>query len=270
MSSTATARDAMFYFGPTTRQLYGVLHESQTYAQREHGIVLCYPFGNEYPRSHRAFRQLALQLARQGFPVLRFDYGGTGDSVGEPTGNGLLDWRLDIAAAVTELIERTGVERICIAGLRLGASLAMQVAQVRDDVSALILWEPIVDGQTYLDELADQHREMLWRFFDNPDPLEYSTSGECLGTPLGERLRDEIEQVDLLATPLGSVERVCVIASESQQSFTNLDARIRESSVSCDYRLVPSFLVWREDIDKGLVPDAVLREISAWAIEALA
>ena len=46
-------------------------------------MVLCYPGGQEYIRSRRAFRQLAIRLSSAGFPVLRFDYHGCGDSSGD-------------------------------------------------------------------------------------------------------------------------------------------------------------------------------------------
>ena len=74
-----------FYFGDSSRRLFGIYHPPKGQSPRSHGIVLCCPFGQEYMRSHRAFRQLANLLSRRGFHVFRFDYHGTGDSDGEST-----------------------------------------------------------------------------------------------------------------------------------------------------------------------------------------
>jgi alpha/beta superfamily hydrolase len=69
-------------FGSADAPLYGVHHAPQAAPQRT-GIVLCYPFGQEYMRAHRACRQLAMLLAKKGYHVLRFDYSGTGNSSGD-------------------------------------------------------------------------------------------------------------------------------------------------------------------------------------------
>ena len=69
-----------FFFGNPGSPLYGSYESPSASVRRDCGIVLCYPLMAEYLRSHRAFRQLAVRLAEAGFPVLRFDYFGSGDS----------------------------------------------------------------------------------------------------------------------------------------------------------------------------------------------
>ena len=54
---------------------------------RQSAIVLCQPLGHGYLRAHRAFRNLAVSLASQGFHVLRFDYYGCGDSATATAGS---------------------------------------------------------------------------------------------------------------------------------------------------------------------------------------
>ena len=76
-----------FYFGPAGgRRLFGVFHEPPASRRRGCGVVLCYPLGTEYTSYYRAYRQLALSLAENGFHVLRFDFRGCGDSEGEEHG----------------------------------------------------------------------------------------------------------------------------------------------------------------------------------------
>ena len=74
--------------------------------------------------SHRQFVLLAWRLAEAGFPVLRFDYRGMGDSEGVPRDfEAVQD---DIAAAVRALQQACpGVTRIVLLGLCDGASAAL-------------------------------------------------------------------------------------------------------------------------------------------------
>ena len=49
------------YFGSSTSPLYGVYHAPMGH-DRNQGVLLCYPFGQQYMRAHRAFRQMTTQL----------------------------------------------------------------------------------------------------------------------------------------------------------------------------------------------------------------
>ncbi len=106
------------YFGRSDSPLYGVYH-SPVSADRQHGVILCYPFGQEYMRAHRAYRHLASRLAESGLHVLRFDYRGTGDSSGDMTTADAESWIQDIGEAVQELRDTSGVSGISVLGLRL-------------------------------------------------------------------------------------------------------------------------------------------------------
>ena len=123
-----------FFFGSSERSLFGVYNPPKGRMARDEGIVLCYPMGQEYMRSHRAFRQLSNLLSRAGFHVLRFDYFGTGDSMGEDEEVSTAQWKSDVGTAIEELKDNAGIERVSVAGLRLGASLAFESASRRPDV----------------------------------------------------------------------------------------------------------------------------------------
>lgn len=140
------------FFGKADAPLYGVYLPPKA-TPRDAGVVLCYPFGQEYMRAHRAFRQLALLLAKKGYHVLRFDYRGTGDSSGDIEDVTPQDWIEDVGLAVQELRDSAGVNSITVVGLRLGALVA-GAACARDlNVDRLIVWDPIVEGEGYEREL---------------------------------------------------------------------------------------------------------------------
>jgi len=71
------------YFGLADRPLFGWFHPPAASLQRPMGVVLCNPIGEDMVRAHRPYRHLAETLAAAGFPVLRFDFDGTGDSSGD-------------------------------------------------------------------------------------------------------------------------------------------------------------------------------------------
>jgi pimeloyl-ACP methyl ester carboxylesterase len=141
-----------FYFGSAGIYLFGAYHPAKN-TQRREGIVLCNPFGQESMRAHRALRRLAINLSALGYAVLRFDYRGTGDSVGTLAGVTTDDWLDDIRVAMQELMDIAAVPKVSLLGLRVGALLAAQVAANNLKVSRLVLWDPIVNGKAYIDDL---------------------------------------------------------------------------------------------------------------------
>src|SRR5215469_8125443 len=95
-----SAEIAPFYFGVPEKELFGCLHMPEADSSLNCGVVVCQPFGHEYVNSHRALRQLAVRLAGAGFPVLRFDYHGCGDSRGETTESSISEWISNISQAI--------------------------------------------------------------------------------------------------------------------------------------------------------------------------
>lgn len=252
------------FFGPRARRLFGCYHEPQTWPAREYGVVLCYPVGQEYIRSHRACQHLASAIARAGFPTLRFDYYGTGDSAGDPDEVDLSRWRGDLALAVEELRARSGVGPVVVAGLRLGASLALTAAPRIDDLAGLVLWEPVVSGSAYLDELAAQHDEAILRYFVQPqDYLRTARPAELLGFPVGGPLRAALESLDLLAAQPPRARPLLLVESHGAPEHAALAARLG-TGAKLAHEHVPSFTVWTDDVDKGLVPREVIAAIVAW------
>lgn len=144
---------ALFFDVPHGR-LFGVYHEPEGRLVRAGAVLLLYPGEQEYKMVHWAYRNLAVQLAKQGWPVLRFDYTGTGDSDGE-TGTGDLDlWLEDAVAAADFLKKQSGCLHLQVVGVRLGAVVAARLAG-RTPVLNTILWDPPATGKSYLADLDE-------------------------------------------------------------------------------------------------------------------
>ncbi len=142
------------YFGTSERPLFGWLHRADGANARNIGVVLCTPSGYEAICTHRSYRRFAESAAERGFPALRFDYDGTGDSAGRSLdGDRVAQWLRSIGAAIDTLKAATGVEKVCLFGVRVGASLAAVAAQGRTDVHAMIAFAPVIKVSSYLREI---------------------------------------------------------------------------------------------------------------------
>ena len=249
------------YFGTAPRSLFGVYHPPKAAQARATGVVLCYPFGQEYMRAHRAFRQMALLLTKAGFHVLRFDYFGTGDSSGETHEVSLAQWVADAGAAADELKETAEVKRIAFVGLRLGAAVAALAASSRDDVDQVVLWDPAVRGADYLAEILEERTDSVGN--SRSSALSDGTAG-VMGFPVTAALRSDLAAMDLasIGAPAGSGR--LVVASHDRAEYRAL-GQLKVERAQVRYELVPSEGNWNEVDDYGgaLIPVFLIQAIVA-------
>lgn len=251
-----------FYFGSSERALYGVYSPPKTRGRRPTGVVLCYPFGMEYMRAHRAFRQLTTLLNREGHHVLRFDYFGTGDSAGDGQDGSVAQWADDVGTAIQELKDTASLDRVSLVGLRLGGLLAARGAAGRDDVDRLVLWDPIVDGAGYVREMQVQSRAEATLLGEGGRPRPDGTVGVA-GFPLTERLAAEIAAEDLTRSGAWTARENLLIVSESRPDFEALRDAWKEGAVRGRYRVIPSQGNWAEGdrFGSALIPQAIIQDI---------
>lgn len=232
-----------FFFGSSRKQLFGVHHPPKAATVRTTGILICYPFGDEYMRTHKAARQLAMMLAKAGYHLLRFDYFGTGDSAGAGEDVTIAQWLEDIATAADELKETSGVSRISLVGLRLGATLAAQATAARTDVDDLVLWDPVVVAERYVDELMAAP-------FSDPGPGGTKDPRATLGAagfPVSPALRAGFADMDLSRMPLSSPRRVLLVTSHEREDYTRLKQHLEgQRPQGFLHQLVPSPAPWIE------------------------
>lgn len=143
-----------FFFGAAGSELFGWMHDAPTGSQSRFGLVVCNPFGFDEICAHRSIRHLAAAAAASGVPTLRFDYAGSGNSCGDEFEPGRLNaWKASIHQAIDQLKAASGLEHVCLVGVRLGATLATLAAVERDDVVGLVTVAPVVKGRDYVREL---------------------------------------------------------------------------------------------------------------------
>jgi len=251
-----------FFFGETSKELFGCYHKSIQVPARKHGILLCNPMGQEYIQSHRAFYQLAVKLAKIGFHVLRFDYFGCGDSAGEFDQGSVHQWVSDIQMAASALKERSNQSSISLLGLRLGATLAAMVTEQSDVFDTLILWEPVLNGRKYVEELLGMHKSFspkvgkrIW----GSDPPE-----EMLGFPLTAELKQDLEAIQLERIKSHPRMRLLTICNQSDGFYAEELVRLIQAQPQAENQTIDDHQVWREEVYKRLIPITTINSLVNW------
>lgn len=248
------------FFGSSDRPLYGVYHAPKSRSGRRTGVVLCYPFGQEYMRAHRAFRQLSLMLAKAGFHVFRFDYRGTGDSSGDGEDFSLASAADDTAQAIEELQDMADVESVALFGLRLGGAIAARVAQSHDAVTHLILWDAIANGAAYLHELRAEAKQ--------PAAVGAGSTATfgVMGFPVPPVLQAELAAQRFTADQPGRAVRALVVSHAETDDARDFVTWCRAAGRSADALIAPLPGRWDEVDNWGsaMIPQEAIQSIVGW------
>ena len=250
-------------------QLFGIEHPPLA-AARNQSVLLCNPFGQEAIRCHRLLRVLAVQLARQGFHVLRFDYFGTGDADGADGEGSLARWAGDVLAADAVLRARSGCERSTWLGLRLGASIAALATQrSRQRLHRLILWDPVIDGTDYLATLHAAHLQAARNSFGTRWGFDArlrarvaaEADDEALGFTITSALRAELQELSAASLGMARADDVAVLGRADTQGMPTLCAALDQTAGRTGLCLDPTYINWlsNEAIDSSIAPATSLK-----------
>lgn len=257
------------YFGSSGRRLFGLYSPAERKRSPSRAVVLCHPWGREYEHVHRSVRMLGSMLSTAGFDVLRFDYYGSGDAAGEAHEATLAGWEGDILAAVEEIKDTTGAARVALAGVRLGASLAAAAAvRTRTAVQELVLWDPVVSGADYLEELWSEVPDpgmRTWHLLARP--AETGGGHEVQGYPLTGALEHEIRALNLVDLVPSLPARTLCVTSVEHPSYPALrTAFAGRAGGALTVENIPSAPAWieQEFFGAGVVPVQLLHRIKEW------
>lgn len=205
------------YFGHPESPLFGVYHAPRgKHAGGDRAVLICPPIGQEYIRTHWCLRLVANQVARGGAHVMRLDYHGMGDSSGRVEQIDSLNvWQNNIDQAIDQLKQISGAETVMVLGLRFGGTLAGLTAQRRPDVNSVVLWEPILNGQTYLDQLRAMHARMLDLWVCKMTTQNDQDAEEILGSRYTRNLLNEIESLKLV---LGDIPQPQLVVNTEENA----------------------------------------------------
>jgi len=251
-----------FFFGASTQALYGVYHHPNKQTTRNEAILICPTYGQEYMRAHRANKQLASTLAKQGFHVLRFDYRGTGDSSGEIEDVTIENWLEDIETAIEELRETSGTKTVHIIGLRLGALLASATTiNKKLNIKKLVLWDPIISGESYDQELQT---EINRKSTADSKPIDKNSTLHFHGFPLSKEMREDLSTIDLCELK-PHVKKILHIVSKESKNANKLKTAWSDMP-AYEYAFVKAPGDWNfvDDVGGIMLPQPILHAITTW------
>jgi pimeloyl-ACP methyl ester carboxylesterase len=212
-------------------------------------------------RTHWSFRRLANLFCEAGFPTLKFDYFATGDSEGDSTEGSAEQWKADIRNASYELMHMAGTKDVYVVGIRLGAALAAEVAADDFRFKALVLWDPVVNGKNYVEELKSLHSSL---FGPTDGKMDGGDLKEFIGYPFPQNMRTGIERINLLEIQRYTVEKLFLVVSQERKEYSNLRKKLVASKLQFDYKLVPDANQWDNIFfSKRLLVNNILFEIKS-------
>jgi len=259
------------YFGSAGGSLFGCYHPPMSREIRRCGVLLCYPMGHEYIRSHRAYRTLAVRLSRQGFPSFRFDYCGSGDSEGDHSDVRFDDWLDDVRAAAEHFKDLCGCERLVLVGLRMGGTVGMIVGARENIFDKMVLWHPVLAGARYLGELESSNLSYLEDRRQTHHHRSLTTEGneivESMGFEYSRALRQDLEALDLLEVTSRPAQRVLLLDNSEAEEQLDLKLHLERIGVAVDYQRHLDPGIWLAEPFKMLLPHQSVGAIVAWLSE---
>lgn len=266
LAASARVDRRAFYFedgaahfrGDAGGPMFGWYHSASGVEPRDCVAVLCAPIGHEYTRAHRTLRHLADRLARSGIPALRFDYDGIGDSPGGDLDAGrVAAWQASVRTAIRQAQILSGRKRVCVIGLRLGATLAAMVS-VETPVDFLVLWNPCVRLKTYLRELQAIALTAERAGGDIDGSLESA------GFILSRDTMAQLRTIDLLEMGFQVKSRALVIGRDDTKPDNRLCEHIAAEGIATDCVRLPGWSGMMAEHQFTVVPDKALDTIVEW------
>jgi hypothetical protein len=266
----------------------GILAHSSRVTQGT-GWVICRSLGQEQRHLRRLEALVARSLASAGFPVLRIRANPAPEQEARATLS--LSERVAELSAATHLLEqRTGVERVGVAGALFGGTIAALVAQ-EQHLPLLALWEPVVRGRAYirnafrLQRLSELTGMTAGAASEKQALEELESHGQTTirGYVVTRESYDRASRVDLRQDLTSFAGRVLLISVSSTQSpattLAQLDDHLRELGADSQLRTLTDSLetpfgeyyyrdvgVHRADVRLEL-DTAIAEETLAWALE---
>ena len=211
--------------------------------QREDGVLFVHAGGGNKLGPHRMFVELARKFDALGYPTLRFDLAGCGDSEGTARDSNGAAEIADVMAAVDFFIKKACIRKVILFGISRGAWICFSAmaCQKLPAAGAVLLSTPVSSGKAAAKALSHRAKEYLHKLRD-PRSLGRLLGGKVdfrqVGRTLGHAARSSQRYVSPETISMKSKCPVLFVYGGNdpilRESKSYYVSRCEENGVACD------------------------------------
>ena len=261
--------DQVVYLGDASRRFL-VVYQAPREPRGRPAVVLAPPFGWEEIAAHRAVRDWAGQLAAHGYPVLRLDLPGTGDSAGEPTDPVTLTaWQAAVGEAAGWVRAEAAVPTVVGIGIGVGGLLVYEAA-ARGELDHIVLWATPSRGRTLVRELSAFSALETARIVESGSPEPPPLPERMLapgGFVLSPETVVELSAVNLATRPLAAGTHVLLLDRDGIKPDVALQAAVTDAGAGLTVASGKGFSAMLAEPDKSRSPHDVFDTVHSWLEE---
>ncbi len=221
------------------------------------GLVIVPPFGYEAICAHRALRHFATAAAAAGLVAVRFDLDGTGDSAGDDLEPGRFEAWLASISDACDLARSHGADRVVLAGVRLGATLATLAAERRSDVAGVVAIAAVPSGKA----LVREGRALQMALGLAPPPAGSEVEEnvhELVGFALTGETRTALSQIDLVTAERAPAPAVLVVDRDDLPANDRWVEALRARGAEVEHVRLPGYVEMVLDPHRACVPTRIV------------
>ncbi|MEP6938754.1 MAG: hypothetical protein ABI846_03245 [Rudaea sp.] len=252
------------WFGADARPRFGWIHPAAAPVGNV-AIVIVPPFGYEAICAHRSLRHLADQAAQSGMLAVRFDADGCGDSAGGDLDPGRVDAWLASVGDACDVARSAGAESIILAGVRMGAMLALVAASRRDDVAGVAAIALPTSGKAFLRE--GRALQMALGLKPPPGSIAQTSAQieEIVGFALTAETRTQVSALAADALGMRPAPKILLLDRDDMPGNVAWAERLRSLGAEVSQQRLPGYVEMVLDAQNAQVPGAIIAAVVAFA-----
>ena len=178
---------------------------------------------------------------------------------------GIIRWTNDNFVSEVPVVTAILVIMGTMALITHGASLAAEVCAARNDVNALVLWDPVIKGEDYLADLDTAHLDFIERRTRHfPLPPTDVRHRACY--PFPEKFELGLRKLDLTSLFPELRQKILIVITERLASCGDLLELGGQAGARFSVKFVSDRAPWRQNAPgwDGVMPTEAMKEIANW------